>query len=131
MDISLEKMEKKEQEAMRETESTGWTFSQIPIWALCDDRISNGAKVLFGYLRWRQGKNACSWPSRGKMAEDLFVSKKTISRWLQELKDVGYVGVQYREGRSSLYVTHANPNNSERKYTPKDNRTSPEKQLTI
>lgn len=87
----------------------GWTFVQLPIWILCDNRINSTSKIVLAYLRWRQGNDGCCWPSRGKIARDLNVSERTVSRCLVELRGAGYVEVYFRDGQSSVYKTFANP----------------------
>ena len=106
-------------------QNKGWTFVQLPIWILCDDRLSDGAKILLAYLRWRQGKDMGCWPSRAKIAKDLHISKKTVSNRLRELEKCAYVITIYREGASSIYVTNANPNSEDKKYTPDDKTQNP------
>lgn len=96
----------------------GWTFAQVPIWAICDPRISDGAKTLLAYLVWRQGENPDAWPSVQRMADDLRVSKSTVSRRIEELDAVGYTHITYRPGQSSLYAMVADPDNASHQYTP-------------
>ena len=87
------------------TSRTGWHFAQVPIWMICDDEISDGAKALFAYLQWRQGRDAACWPAISTMAHDMHVSSTTIKRRLHELVEHGYVIKTQRTGKTTLYKT--------------------------
>jgi len=91
------------------TEANGWTFAQIPIWVICDPDISDGAKTLLGYLKYRQGTDAACWPTKATIAEDLQVSKDTVSRRMKELVAAKYVKRIIRPGHSNLYQLIADP----------------------
>lgn len=94
---------------MGNTVSNGWNFAQVPIWAICDHSLSDGAKVLLAYLKWRQGNDAACWPSKTRIAKDLDVSKATIKRRLVELEEQRYIRRELRAGRSTLYHIIADP----------------------
>lgn len=100
------------------SERNGWTFSQTPIWMTCDDRISDHAHRLLVYLLWRQGKDESCWPSLGRMARDLRVSRETIRRRLRELERAGYLVTRHRRGTSSRYTVILNPDGAADAYTP-------------
>jgi DNA-binding transcriptional ArsR family regulator len=91
------------------TKATGWTFSQVPIWLLCNHDISDGAKVLFAYLKYRQGTDAACWPSRETIASDIGIAQSTVTRRLKELEDAGYIKRHFRDGTSTLYEMIADP----------------------
>lgn len=83
--------------------------AQMPIALLMDHDISSSAKVLFGYLVWRQGNNAGSWPSVARIAEDFHVDEETARRWAHELEEHGWITIQARPGQSNIYTAHATP----------------------
>lgn len=87
----------------------GWTFAQVPIGLMLDKTLSDGAKVLFAYLAWRQGTSDNAWPSVGRMADDMNVSNRAIQRRVRELQDQGWLTVTERSGHSNLYTIHATP----------------------
>lgn len=89
--------------------SSGWTFAQVPIWAICDPDISDGAKAQLGYLKYRQGTDAACWPSKATIAGDMGVSVDTVERRTSELVAAGYVRRIQRPGRSNLYHLIADP----------------------
>jgi hypothetical protein len=103
----------------------GWTFSQTPIWAICDPRLSAPAFRLLAYLAWRQGSDNTCWPSISRMAADLHASNDTIRRHLRELEDLGYLHTTQRVGRSSVYSLTANPDGIADQYTPLRNKGGP------
>lgn len=107
----------------------GWTFSQVPIWATCDERISDKAARVMAYLVWRQGTNPTCWPSQDRIAQDMHCSGQTIHRAIQELEENGYVIVTPRPGRSNHYTVVAQPEGAAQYYpdetTPIKNDTPP------
>lgn len=96
----------------------GWTFAQVPIWAVCDPNISDGALRLLAYLAWRQGNDNSCWPSVSRMAQDLRSSPKTIQRRLRELEETGYLVTRHRRGRSNEYTLVADPDGASEKHIP-------------
>jgi hypothetical protein len=91
---------------MTEFTRSGWTFAQVPI-AVLRDAISDGAKVLFGYLAWRQGNSDTAWPSVACIADDLGIGSRVVQRRVRELEARGWLTVHPRTGRSNLYTIHA------------------------
>jgi len=102
------------------TTATGWTFAQVPIWLLANGKISDGAKVLFAYLKFRQGTDTACWPSKQTMASDLEVKPVTITRRLSELYDSGYVVKHCRPGHSNLYELMAAPDGEPERWQAKE-----------
>ncbi len=91
------------------TRLLGVPFAQVPIWLLGSQSVSDGAKVVWGYLAWRQGPHAGCWPSIGRMARDLGKSEDTVARHLKELEDSGYIAVARVAGKSNRYDVFAQP----------------------
>jgi hypothetical protein len=91
------------------TIATGWTFAQIPVWLLTNTELSDGAKVMFAYLKYRQGKDAACWPSYSAIAQDLGITERTAMNRAAELENAGYIERQRRPGRSNLFVLKAAP----------------------
>lgn len=73
------------------------TYSLI----LYDKRISNGAFRLWHYLRDRLGNNACAWPSTRTIAADLNCGKGSVSVWIEELVNAGYLTVKRGNERAT------------------------------
>ena len=100
------------------TRLNGFTFSQVPVWATCDPRISDGAHRLLTYLVWRQGNSPNCWPKVSTIAGDMHTSEKTIRRRIDELERQGYLLVTERPGTSNLYHIIADPEGAPESYTP-------------
>lgn len=103
----------------------GWTFAQMPIWLITSADVTDGAKILFGYLKYRQGTDAACWPSKARIAKDLSISRDTVTRRIQELIDAGYVERIERKGRTNLYKLIADPNDEAGNHTPKNHDNDP------
>ena len=71
---------------------SGPFYVQVPFAILTKD-ISPTAKVVWAYLRFRQGGNGKSWPSHGLMARELHLAKTTVARAVDELGNAGLLEV--------------------------------------
>ena len=59
----------------------------VPNWLLCrKEKISPGAKLLYSLLCQHAGKNGQCYPKQETLAEELGCSKRTIARYIKELK---------------------------------------------
>jgi hypothetical protein len=103
---------------------SGWTFAQVPIVVYQDRKLSDGAKVLFSYLAWRQGQHDCAWPSVTTMAEDLGISDRAVQRRITELEARGWLTVVRRTGHSSQYTIYATRQGGDAAVTPDTNDTT-------
>ena len=76
----------------------------IPTFLLKCEHISDGAKLLFGLLCRFCGKNAWCWPRQDKLAEELGVSTRTLSKYVKELVTAGLIYSEKRAfGKSNKY----------------------------
>lgn len=68
--------------------------------------LSHRAICVYIYLNERAGKKKICYPSIGKIASDVKVSKSTVIRAIRELKDYGLIETKQRwrtnGGRSTL-----------------------------
>ena len=87
----------------------GFTFVQVPLWLLACSNVDPQAKVIYGYLVWRQGRNAGCWPSLDKIAADLQLSRASVMRHLRRLEQLGYIQVTREKGRANLYTVNGEP----------------------
>lgn len=108
----------------------GWTFAQVPIALITDKAISDGARVLFAYLVWRQGTHRAAWPSMARIAADLGISASTARRRIQELEDRGWLTVEERVGTSNLYMLHAERHGCKNDTPPVTADSSPLSEMT-
>lgn len=67
-----------------------------------------GHKILYAYLRFRQGNNPGSWPGLDRIANDLGVVKHTVIRTLRELGELGLISAEKSartgRGHSNFYT---------------------------
>lgn len=74
------------------------------------------AKLLWSYLRFRQGQNDYSWPTENTIAEDLGSTRATVIRARKELEAVGLLQVDQAHGgkRQQNYYRISLPGASKR-----------------
>lgn len=60
--------------------------------------ISLPAKAVYVYLQSDAGTNTTCSPSRSQICTDLGISTPTLSKYLEELKDNGYITWDNRKG---------------------------------
>lgn len=83
------------------TNKGGNKFSQIPEWVI-DADISDGAFRLYAVLlRYANQKTGKAYPTRETLAERLKKTPKSVSRYAQELVDVGAIKLTVRGNRKS------------------------------
>jgi len=81
-------------EGQDEAFKRGYTMP-VPVLFVQDPRISIGAKLLMAYLtRYLNMRDRKVHPSQASLAEDLNASRRTISRWIAELRVAGYVQIE-------------------------------------
>jgi uncharacterized phage protein (TIGR02220 family) len=61
-----------------------------------DDSLSANAKLLYGELTCLCNEKGDCWATNGYFAKLYGVSKVTVSRWINQLKDKGYIKVDLR-----------------------------------
>ena len=64
---------------------------RVPLSLLERDAVSDGAKLLYGYLAWRAGDKGYCWPGEERIAKDLGKSVPTVRRRLKELESLALV----------------------------------------
>jgi len=84
-------------------------FVQLPIEILMAKDLSPKARIVWAYLRHRQGENVDSWPSLETIAGDLGFSKSSAGRAVAELELAGLLIVirpaKKGRGHYSKYTT--------------------------
>lgn len=79
-------------------------YAVIPASVRYDSRLKPNAKLLYGEITALCNKEGYCW-AQNKYFSDLYsVTKTTISDWVKNLKDCGYIEVQiiYREGSKEI-----------------------------
>ena len=79
-------------------------FTQIPRYILSDHKLTFGARLTYAVLlsyAWQEG--SC-FPGQGRLASDLGVTRRMISKYLAELKRFGYISWKRRGmGKTNIY----------------------------
>jgi hypothetical protein len=91
------------------TRLVGFTFAQIPMWLLACTDLDPQAKVVYGYLTFRQGTNPDCWPSVARIATDLNLNRATVLRHLESMERLGCLRVERTAGRVNHYTIVADP----------------------
>jgi hypothetical protein len=79
-------------------------YAIIPANVRYDDKLNANAKLLYGEITALCNEKGYCWASNNYFAELYKVDKVTVSRWIGNLKDRGYVSVemQYKEGTNQI-----------------------------
>ena len=109
-------------------------YAIIPANVRYDKRIRANAKLLYGEITALTNEKGYCWANNQYFADLYEVSKETISRWVSELSDRGYITVEliYKEGSNQIinrYIRISHDPIDEKVNTPidekvKDNTTS-------
>lgn len=67
-------------------------------------KVSVRAAILYGVLRRYAGRKAICWPSVTRLAKDTNTSRRTTTRFLNELIEARLVGKEFNVGISTKYV---------------------------
>jgi DnaD/phage-associated family protein len=71
-------------------------YAVIPANVRYDDELSANAKLLYGEITCLCNKEGYCWATNGYFAKLYNVSKVTVSRWITQLKDKGYIHLEFR-----------------------------------
>ena len=66
-------------------------YAIIPAEVRYNNELTANAKLLFGELTALSNKTGICWATNKYFAELYQVDKKTVSRWIQQLQDNGFV----------------------------------------
>jgi DNA-binding MarR family transcriptional regulator len=69
-------------------------YAIIPANVRYDDDISSGAKLLYGEITCLCNETGFCWATNAYFANLYHVSKVTVSRWIAQLKDKGYINME-------------------------------------
>lgn len=98
-------------------------YAIIPANVRYDKRIRPNAKLLYGEITALCNSKGYCWASNSYFSELYGVSKQSISYWVKELVDCGYISTEliYKEGTkeiASRYITISNDPIKEKFNTP-------------
>ena len=66
-------------------------YAIIPAQIRYDDKLTANAKLLYGEITALSNKKGFSWATNKYFAELYKVDKKTVSRWISQLEEGGYI----------------------------------------
>lgn len=69
-------------------------YALIPSNVRYDKELCPNAKLLYGEITALTNQNGCCWAGNKYFSELYGTSKNTISRWLKQLKDKGYIKIK-------------------------------------
>lgn len=75
-------------------------FGKVPYALMIDTSISAGAVRLYAYMHWRYGTNQDNHESRKSMAEAMGVSRRTITKYTQELEQADWIVIIRRANKT-------------------------------
>lgn len=115
---------------MRSTILYNTGFGIVPKNVMQDPNLSLQAKGLFSYLATYANKDGDCFPSRDLMCSHLNIGKDTITKYLRELKEAGYLDVEQvkENGKFAHNVYHLMPCREIKDTVDTDTQKSP---LTI
>lgn len=68
-------------------------YAVIPATVRYDSRLKANEKLLYAELTALAKRDGFAWPSNQYLSDLYQVSKETVSRWLSELQDYGYIKI--------------------------------------
>lgn len=79
-------------------------FINIPDYILYDNRLTLGARIMYGEIDAFCHKEGHCWATNRRFAELYGKTKTTISKWIAELQSYGYISIviEYKEGTKEI-----------------------------
>ena len=79
-------------------------YAIIPANVRYDDNLKANAKLLYGEITALCNEKGYCWASNLYFAELYKVSKETVSRWISQLAELGYINIDivYKEGTNQI-----------------------------
>jgi len=70
-------------------------YVQVPIRIIKDQRLSSGARMLYGILKWcgwrQQWRNEPGYQGQRLLADEFAVPVRSVKRYFEELRECGYL----------------------------------------
>ena len=79
-------------------------YAIIPADVRYDDRLTANAKLLYGEITALSGKNGQCWALNDYFAKLYKVDKRTITRWITELKDCNYISIKIKRDSTNKVI---------------------------
>ena len=81
-------------------------YIKIPVDIITNTNLSNGAKILYGYLISLSKKEGYSYANNDYLKNELKVSKRTITKLIKELKNENVIVATNEHGKRKLYISN-------------------------
>ncbi len=82
-------------------------FTQVPNFILKDGSLSIGAKVTYAMFLSYAWHNEMCFPGQDRLADDIGMSRTSVTAFIAELESEGLVTIQRRgQGKTNLYTIH-------------------------
>jgi predicted transcriptional regulator len=79
-------------------------FTQVPNFILKMSELSVGAKVVYAMFLHYAWNNESCFPGQDRLAEDIGMSRASVTNFVGELEEAGLVGITRRgQGKTNLY----------------------------
>ncbi|WP_306354232.1 helix-turn-helix domain-containing protein [Flavobacterium sp. '19STA2R22 D10 B1'] len=104
-------------------------YAIIPATVRYDKSLKANAKLLYGEITALCGKEGFCWAGNNYFAELYQVDIKTISRWISQLADAGYISVELFKNKGNKRKIFIG--NSLKKYNQKNDLPSAKKDTTL
>lgn len=79
-------------------------FTQVPNFILKMSELSVGAKVVYAMFLHYAWNNESCFPGQDRLAEDIGMSRASVTNYVGELEEAGLVGITRRgQGKTNLY----------------------------
>lgn len=82
-------------------------FTQVPNFVLESEAVSVGAKLTYAMLlKYAWHEKRC-FPGQGRLAEEMGVSRRSVSSYLQELEEREFISIERQgQGKTNIYTLH-------------------------
>ncbi len=82
-------------------------FTQVPNFILRASHLSIGAKVTYAMFLSYAWYNDLCFPGQDRLAEDIGMSRTSVTAFIGELEKQGLITIQRRgQGKTNLYTIH-------------------------
>lgn len=80
-------------------------YAIIPAEVRYNEKLTANSKLLYGELTALSNKKGYSWAQNKYFAELYSVDAKTVSRWIKQLQDEGFIKIQMEYDKQTKQVT--------------------------
>lgn len=82
-------------------------FTQVPNFILRDSNLSIGAKLTYAMFLSYAWHNDHCFPGQGRLAEDMGMGRTSVTAFIGELEERGFIAIQRRgQGKTNLYTVN-------------------------